>query len=286
MKKELADNSIKERVLLTISDKNCDYIPKVSNAGKIINGYQIMHNGLKIIAKSYNGEWMGEIIQNLKGHHEPQEEKAFHEILKDLKDGSTMLELGSNWSYYSMWFAKEIKNSINLMLEPDQEKLQKGIRHFKINNLESLAFIEGTVGKNFKQVKNFFGTNLIQYTVDYILNYYKIKKLSILHSDIQGAELNMLKGAKNALKNKSIQYLFISTHHDAIHSLCYEFLKKMGYYIVCEHTINESSSADGLIVASSHKRDQINISKVSSPNASLIKKTKNLIRYFQYKFFI
>ncbi|ABM72597.1 Hypothetical protein P9515_13901 [Prochlorococcus marinus str. MIT 9515] len=285
MKKKLLHNPIKERVLLTISDNSCDYIPKVSNAGKIINGYQIMHNGLKIIAESYNGEWMGEIIKNLKGHHEPQEEKAFYEILKDLKDGSSMLELGSNWSYYSMWFAKEIKNSINLMLEPDQEKLQKGLKHFKMNNLNSFAFIQGTVGKNFEHAKDFLGTTLVQYTVDYILNFYKIKKLSILHSDIQGAELNMLRGAKNSLKNKSIEYLFISTHHDAIHLLCKEFLKEMGYYIICEHSLNESSSADGLIVASSNKRDQINIFKVKSSSASLVKKTKNLIRYYQYKFF-
>jgi len=33
---------------------------------------QIMHNGILIKRGSYHGEWMSEIIQKLRGHHEPQ----------------------------------------------------------------------------------------------------------------------------------------------------------------------------------------------------------------------
>ena len=95
----------------------------------------------------------------------------------------------------------------------------------------------------------------------------------------------MLKGAENCLNKKSIEYLFISTHHDAIHSLCIQFLKNKKYHIICEHTISESSSADGLIVAASNIRQKIDIYKVKPGKKSLIKRFKSLLRYTQYKFF-
>ena len=44
--------------------------------------YQLMHNGIKIIQDCYYGSWITTLIEILKGHHEPQEEKVFYEILK------------------------------------------------------------------------------------------------------------------------------------------------------------------------------------------------------------
>ena len=54
----------------------------------------IMHNGVSVVAGGYYGEWMTGIIERLRGHHEPQEEVIFHEILKYLLPSATMLELG------------------------------------------------------------------------------------------------------------------------------------------------------------------------------------------------
>ena len=46
--------------------------------------YQLMHNGSrKIILNSYSDtQWLTDVIYGLKGHHEPQEEKCFYEVLK------------------------------------------------------------------------------------------------------------------------------------------------------------------------------------------------------------
>jgi hypothetical protein len=72
--------------------------------GKVISfegkPVQIMHNGLRVVAGGYYGDWMTRIIERLHGHHEPQEEAVFHEILKLLPPDATMLELGGFWSYY------------------------------------------------------------------------------------------------------------------------------------------------------------------------------------------
>ena len=100
------------RVLITTGCHDCDDLPKVPRAGQIVsdeNGrYQVMHNGLQVLAGGYCGQWMAEIIRRLEGHHEPQEERVFHELLGHIPAGSTMVELGSGWGFYSMWFAREV----------------------------------------------------------------------------------------------------------------------------------------------------------------------------------
>ncbi len=53
---------------------------------------------------------MAEIIRCLRGHHEPQEEAVFHQIVERLKHESpaapAIVELGSFWSYYACGSAR------------------------------------------------------------------------------------------------------------------------------------------------------------------------------------
>ena len=70
-----------ERALASLAGNDCDYIPKVPGAGEIFYdttpAYQLMHNGVKIILKSYyDSQWLTDVIFGLKGHHEPQEESC------------------------------------------------------------------------------------------------------------------------------------------------------------------------------------------------------------------
>ena len=85
-----------------------------------------MHNGVKVVSGGYHGVWMAEIILRLQGHHEPQEERVFHEILQHVPARSTMLELGGFWSYYSLWFQHEIAGASNFIVEPDPHNLEIG----------------------------------------------------------------------------------------------------------------------------------------------------------------
>jgi hypothetical protein len=68
------------RVTITTSCRDTDHLPKVSNAGQFVgenNSLQVMHNGVLVGRDCYDGAWMTEIIQQLHGHHEPQEEVVF-----------------------------------------------------------------------------------------------------------------------------------------------------------------------------------------------------------------
>ena len=261
----MIDKEILERVNTTISCRDCDYIPKVDNAGEVVENFQIMHNGVKVMHEGYHGEWMAKIIKELKGHHEPQEEKAFYEILKNVDPGGVMLELGCNWSYYSLWFNKSIKDAKNIMIEPTDKKLEVGKQNFKINNAQGY-FEKAFIGSNSEINSKFIDWDSRVYEInklciDDIVEKYNLEKIDILHSDIQGAEVEMLQGSVKSILENKIKFFVISTHGDNIHQYCKNFLEKYNFNIICEHTVSESYSADGLIVGSLDKNDNIEISK-------------------------
>ena len=251
-------NDINQRIMDTISCQDCNYIPKVISAGKEItindSSYQVMHNGLKIITNSYH-PWMTDIIKQLKGHHEPQEEKVFFEVLKSLPSNATMLELGSFWAYYSMWFHKAIPHATNYLVEPNPEKLLVGKRHFAINACNG-HFIAGFIDQLTNYDTSFVDWDkkvyqVPQLCIDDIIQTNFIDFINILHCDIQGNEYKMLLGARQSIALKKIGYLFISTHAtaDNPHQQCLTFLKAHDFHIVASHTLGESFSGDGLIVA-------------------------------------
>lgn len=230
-------NKYTSRINKTISCKDSEYIPKCDNAGKIDSPYQIMHNGLKIVKGCYHGDWMTEIIEKCKGHHEPQEEKAFHEVLKYIKPESCMIEVGSFWAYYSMWFNKNVTNAKNYMIDVEPRYLDIGKENFKINNM----------------VGSFHIGKVPIFSIDSFINKHQINFVHLLHSDIQGEELNLLKGAITCL-NK-IGYVFISTHSEKLHVQCMEFFKENNFVILCDHSLSQSASVDGLIVAKNPEID-------------------------------
>src|SRR5262245_19899107 len=93
------DPEEKRTMKMTAGCTDSRSIPKVARAGQTFEGpdgrYQLMHNGVKVIEDCYYGRWMIELIRLLKGHHEPQEEKAFHEVLRHVPGRAVMVELGS-----------------------------------------------------------------------------------------------------------------------------------------------------------------------------------------------
>ena len=69
------------------------------------------------------------------------------------------------------------------MVEPDKKALDAGYNNFKNNNYPNGKFYLSKVAKN-------------EFVLDKFVDLKKIDKISILHSDIQGSELEMLDGAK------------------------------------------------------------------------------------------
>lgn len=260
--KFILDNPISKIWEKRIEDvKNCpdnEHITRVADAGKVVKGKQIMHNGLKIHLGSYYGPEVATQLLINKGVHEPQEEYVFLEVLKaSIRKGATMVELGAFWSFYSMWFNSEVEDAKNYMVEPDKFNMGFGIRNFKLNKMSgnfTNAFVSFRSNNSSKPeticIDDFVKTNHIEF-------------IDLLHSDIQGYELEMLKGAEAFIDQDKIGYLFISTHSNEVHQQCLEFLLIKDYLILTDIDLNETFSIDGLIVARSKKYPGITSISVS-----------------------
>jgi hypothetical protein len=232
-----------ERLSDTLACRDNHYIPRHIEAGKVRNGIMTMHNGTRIHAGSYYGFGSQRILQQNKGCHEPQEERVFAQVLERMTAGSVMLELGSYWAFYSLWFATHVPQAVNYMVEPDAGNLLKGRMNFELNQQHG-EFIQAMIGAIDKDLPE--GRML---SVDGIMQSKGIKHLHILHCDIQGYELDMIRGSNTALDEQRIDYLFISTHSDELHSECCTRLRNKGYHIVQSIDLQETYSHDGLIVA-------------------------------------
>jgi FkbM family methyltransferase len=262
------------RIALTIAVRDTDTIPKVPNAGEVTvhDGVpvQIMHNGILVGEGCYYGAWMTEVIRQLRGHHEPQEELAFHTILKRLAGDTqtpTVVELGSFWAYYSLWAKHDIPAARLTLVEPDAGNLAVGRRNLELNGMEAASMINAAVGDEHGTTVTLIWDSdeqahaIRQVTVDGLMEDQRMEKIDLLLCDVQGAEVAMLQGAIRALREKRVRFIVISTHHHRItrdpltHQRCMKILREAGAHFIAEHSASESCSGDGLIAVSMDGRD-------------------------------
>ncbi|HEX4612056.1 MAG TPA: hypothetical protein VH092_27920, partial [Urbifossiella sp.] len=132
---------------------DCAGIPKVPGAGQVFargpdadRPYQLMHNGVKVALDGYYDNLFTEVIRVLGGHHEPQEERVFHEILRGLPADLCMIEAGGYWAYYSMWAQAAKPRARNLIVEPVDRHLALGRRNLALNGMRA-EFVRAYVGE-------------------------------------------------------------------------------------------------------------------------------------------
>ena len=252
---------------MTVSCRDTDAIPKVAGAGEVFVGpentrCQRMHSGLIVAAGAYHGEWMSEVIRRLRGHHEPQEELLFHTALPWMAPNESepvMVEFGAFWSYYSLWFRTMYPQARNIMVEPDPANLRVGEKNFALNGFQG-EFVEAAVGIHngsmpLQSESDGIVRAVITVSIDGLVKDLRLERINLLHADVQGFEELMLTGVVETIKVGRLDWLFLSTHHYSIsrdpltHQHCLRWTSDQGATIVEEHSVAESFSGDGLIVA-------------------------------------
>ena len=212
------------------------------------DGYVILHNGNRVPTSgenAYYGDFSKVLVLN-RGVHEPLEEFCFQETLKKVKGSKPlMIELGSYWAHYSMWFLKKFPSAECFMIEAENKALHAGYSNFVTNNYLNGKFILSKVAND--------GLKLDTFAKEKCL-----KEVTILHSDIQGWEIELLSGANNFLGQQVAKYIFLSTHSQEIHEEVKRRLESFGYYIeVSSDFDNHTTSYDGFILATSSSTERV-----------------------------
>jgi FkbM family methyltransferase len=231
-----------------------------------------MHNGVVVREGCYAGAWMTEIIRQLHGHHEPQEELAFHTVLERLAADTpspTMVELGSYWAYYSLWARKRIPSIRLVLVEPDRGNLEVGAHNLELNEMTgNTSIVHAAVGEDHGATVTLTWESdgrrhrTPQVSLGGLIDDLGLEQVDLLLCDVQGAETAALRGGAAVLADRRVRFLVVSTHHHHIsgdpltHQRCLEMLVEAGAHIIAEHSVSESCSGDGLIAASMDRRDR------------------------------
>ncbi|WIX88192.1 FkbM family methyltransferase [Amycolatopsis sp. DG1A-15b] len=270
------DPALAGRMLATVACTDADVIPKVADAGTCRDHegtrVQVMHNGLLVEEGGYYGAWMSEIIRALRGHHEPQEEIVFHRILERLAaDGGTpaMIEFGSFWMYYGLWFCHAIPAGRVVGLEPDPAWIDVGRRNAALNGYDDrVRFVQGALGADpgepvaFEAESDQRVRDVPQHDLASLLAETGLDRVDLVLADVQGAETVLLARARGDLEAGRVRFLVVSTHHHTIsgdpltHQNALRLLLDAGAHVIAEHTVGESVSGDGLIAVSFDPRDK------------------------------
>ena len=161
--------------------------------------------------------------------------RGFNHLINNLESVNTFFDVGAHIGLISLPAAKNMKqNSKIVSFEPSSKNIKHLKSHVEINNFQNIISVNQLlVGENNSQ-KTFFSSNNESpmnsvVKLDNLKNYKeeKLKQITIdsfckksglipeiLKIDVEGAEINVLKGAKNILKNeKPIIYLSIHPYH-------------------------------------------------------------------------
>lgn len=221
-----------------ISDPLNLLIKRVPLAGVVTAEGVILHNGHRVPHDCYYGNFTKILVLN-RGVHEPLEEFVFQEMLRQLDPDRpmVMVELGAYWGHYSMWMKQACPRTRTICVEPNAKRLEVGRRNFAHNGFTG-EFIQSFVSNQ-------------RFRIDLFVAERGLCNIDILHSDIQGYELEMLAGAKAALQRQTIKRLFISTHSQQVHETIIQFVSAAGYRVDISCDVDtETTSCDGLVVAS------------------------------------
>jgi FkbM family methyltransferase len=267
-------DDLRRRIELTIACHDTDSIPKVEEAGaiRVVDGVdvQVMHNGILVEKDSYQGAWMTEVIRCLHGFHEPQEELVFQRIIERIEATETqpsMIELGSWWSYYSLWFQHALPSGRVTLLEPDPAFLEAGRRNFELNGMTG-SFVHGAVGgaagttAQFETESTGSVQDVTQHDLLSLMTVGELETVTLVLADIQGAEAGLIERSRTLLSSRRVRFMVVSTHHHAIsgdhltHQKVLAVLQELGAHVIAEHSIGESFSGDGLVAVSFDPRDR------------------------------
>lgn len=235
-------------------------------------------NGTFLYRDTYYGEFI-DILALTGGIHEPIEEFAFQCILDDLQRNTrmpTMMELGSYWCFYSLWFLSVFKWDCRLVsLEMGEREYADGLRNLRYNCGDAKIWLndDNTYATIYKKNKlNLFDKNapmvhhvrgrasdhdgigddgIRNYTLETLCKETILDSMpfvDILHVDIQADEYKVLSASRDFLKTH-VGYLVINTHTNEIHASCLALLQACQFVVEGEVDLTETFSEDGIIVA-------------------------------------
>ncbi len=208
-------------------------------------------NGLKLLSGINTHPGSGNAMQHQEEYNKFQ--NVISSVATRNKDNPIMIELGSNWALWSLCFRKAFPNGRNILIELGKRALSVGVKNFSLNNFTQQHYWGGVFLNNSGTFSNrkadleylkidgeYFDDsisgNVVGPEIDFIeiLNKEKIDIVDLLHMDIQGSELPLMKQLSDFNLLINFNNLVIATHSQSIHKEIKNILLKNDFTIMEE----------------------------------------------------
>lgn len=202
--------------------------------------------------------------------HEAEEEDTFVELLRSLPTDGRFVDIGAAIGYYPL-LAKRLAPGLEVhAVEPLDSHRQRFLENIALNRFEPRDFtihaeaISSSVGRA-KFLEDGFGSGIARNsggeragslptrevpttTLDRLLERIG-SPVDLCQMDVQGHEMDVLKGARRSMAAGRIGTFLIGTHSPRLHRGCIDMLTEHGYRI--RHDLYQTKEQpDGILVAS------------------------------------
>ena len=210
---------------------------KLLPKGSSIPFVQKSLRGMKwIIGSGPHGCWLGTA---------EKEKRVIFE--KCLRANNVVYDIGANVGYYSLMSSVGVgKNGTVHAFEPSPRNINFLKKHLEINHINNVTIHEVAVSDKVgtvhflddgdpvaRRISKTGGLEIETVSIDILIDTNIIAPPQHIKIDVEGAELEVLRGAKNLL-SKNKPELFVETHDcfkENIHQNCIDFLKELGYNV-------------------------------------------------------
>jgi FkbM family methyltransferase len=184
-----------------------------------------------IVNSGVHGYWLGS--------YEYEKRRAFEAAVSP---GSVVFDIGAHAGFYTL-LASELVGSTGKVVafEPLPRNLAFLRSHLDLNavdNAEVIAAavsdVDGAVGfqdgpdSSTGFISSSGGRRVAAVSLDALVHEGNIPRPDFLKIDVEGAEMDVLRGGRRTLEEGS-PALFLATHGKDVHASCCEFLKSLGY---------------------------------------------------------
>ncbi|RII27771.1 MAG: hypothetical protein CXR31_05970 [Geobacter sp.] len=211
-------------------------------------------NGARIILGALEGEGGGATAYfNML---EPEQTAA---IAARLKQGDVFFDIGANVGYYTLLASRQVGREGKVFaFEPVVRNLAYLYRHLLLNGANNVTVIAAACSESlslalFSSGEN-FATGHIDGSAVTQENTFLVPTLSVdavvkktgvspnaMKIDVEGAELSVLKGAKNTIASARPE-IFLSTHSASLRTDCLAYLEEAGYTVEALDSDDDPSS--------------------------------------------
>ena len=172
------------------------------------------------------------------------ESQLTHLFERYVKKGDVVYDIGAHVGYFTLLSSILVGDTGKVYaFEPARKVFKLLKKHIKINRCKNVYIFNKAIsdknGIEFFDIGDGSWTGKISSKGEYEVEIVKLDDFvlrnnifppNVIKIDVEGEELNVLKGAKNLLTKYS-PLIFLSTHSQQLYDSCCEFLKSLGYEI-------------------------------------------------------